>query len=131
MLLIPVNRENTSIEEIKRWLPSIFEIWEESPYSDLKRQLFFKLLSEIVSNYPEIDLSEYNEWLEFQLFRILKSSGVHSIKPFSKSYWQLNFTGFLVWSYKPIKFTSKIDKNPNLDFSKILERYKENLHPES
>ena len=116
MLLIPVHPENTSIEEIKRWMPLIFEIWEESPYSDLKRQLFFKLLSEIASNYPEIDLSEYNEWLEFQLFRILKASGVQSIKPFGKSFWSLNFVKFLVWSYKPVKITSKLDKNPNLDF---------------
>lgn len=132
--LIPTHPSNTTETEIKEWLPILVDYWRENFDDSYYRYLFIRLFSDIVTNFKDIDMREYNEFIFYQLYYTFSSFGKgDSVRPFGKVFMPKYFAQYIVCIYKPkhnINGDAEINSRKEFELDTILEYFREQLHPD-
>lgn len=125
--MIPVHKENTTIEEIKIWLPAVMTFWQKYSYNYLFTELVIRILQEIVCNFKEVDLSEYDYFIYSRCVDMLFTAKIAGITPQSNVFLEKWFTRYYVLTYKPKRLGQEINK---YSLSSILNNLVHKAHPE-
>lgn len=133
--LVPTHPNSTTKEEINSWLPTIIKRWKENPYPTFEKYLYLKLIANIATNFKDIDLSEYHDWIFYQLTLLFSGlTPVTSVKPLNKVYLPKCFAEYIVWTYRPRHLVPEEEKlkgeSRDFDLAVVLDRYKDHLHPD-
>lgn len=131
--LVPLHPNNASKEEIMDWLDFLMDFWKEVPTNVLYRDLFGYLLSELMYNFKDIDLSKYNKWLLYQASLTLKGiKSNESYKPLGNVYLERHFARYVLWNYVPKRLRTKDESKSHnyFELEHLLSNFKERLHPE-
>lgn len=131
--MIPITPENTTVSQIFEWLPTLITKWQDQNYSLFYRNLFTRLIGELAKNFPDIDLSEYHEFMSHQISLTLAGAACnHTIKPFKNSFLSKFSAQYIVFSYKPIGLPNRqnYQKGGSFDLEHLVSLFLYELHPE-
>jgi hypothetical protein len=101
--------------------------WQKYSYNYLFTELVIRILQEIVCNFKEVDLSEYDYFIYSRCVDMLFTAKIAGITPQSNVFLEKWFTRYYVLTYKPKRLGQEINK---YSLSSILNNLVHKAHPE-
>lgn len=125
---MPTHPDNCTVREVKAWLPIMMQLWKENWFNNYCMELFSRLLQDIVCNFKDIDVSEFDEFLFYRSVQILEQETFNDAPVIKCILIEKWLAKYYVNRYKPISSGSKESK---FGIRMLLNRFLPNLHPEN